>query len=393
MSHARQNSAYHRPAGASYESSSGSSPGEFSSTMSRGSSVQGSMDERLKGSLPNITKKRKTWKKSSDGQVIWPPDLEAALVKGLEKYVPPPRAGAAFSNRYPGRNRFLSNFILETTGERRSCKQVGSRIQQIRESAHSGQNELDRMCGIPSTSDHLSPAPGAFAPAQEMIVNIPIYPQSQQPSVHGAAAFQPQVYSTYASKNQRQLATIDPTICFSLPVQSQSLSARSAETVILTSSQAPVHSETTQLSLRPGPEEGSWVYTTSLVPNFWQVFVQDPDPSRYEIRQQVVSNLDSRVLFSATYRFVYHGEPSQTSAFPSPQSQHDRGDYYGQTQPYNAQQIAGSSHMGAYGTSGQGHYISQFSDRERYQAPQARFGETPMRWHGSASHSSFSGPH
>jgi len=36
--------------------------------------------------------------------------------------------------RFPRRNQEISNFILRTTGEHRTAKQVGSRLQQLRES-------------------------------------------------------------------------------------------------------------------------------------------------------------------------------------------------------------------------------------------------------------------
>lgn len=35
--------------------------------------------------------------------------------------------------RFPMRNRFISDYIFETTGKRRTPKQVGSRLQQLRD--------------------------------------------------------------------------------------------------------------------------------------------------------------------------------------------------------------------------------------------------------------------
>lgn len=37
--------------------------------------------------------------------------------------------------RFPKRNRFISDFIYEQTGVRRSPKQVGSRLQQLKDVA------------------------------------------------------------------------------------------------------------------------------------------------------------------------------------------------------------------------------------------------------------------
>ncbi|KAJ7065412.1 hypothetical protein C8F01DRAFT_945549, partial [Mycena amicta] len=52
---------------------------------------------------------------------------------GLEAYVPDDSRETRMLGRFPPRNRFISGYILEKTGERRSAKDVGSRLQQLRE--------------------------------------------------------------------------------------------------------------------------------------------------------------------------------------------------------------------------------------------------------------------
>ena len=41
--------------------------------------------------------------------------------------------GTQKSGRFPMRNRFVSDYIFETTGKSRTPKQVGSRLQQLRD--------------------------------------------------------------------------------------------------------------------------------------------------------------------------------------------------------------------------------------------------------------------
>ncbi|KAF9036244.1 hypothetical protein BJ165DRAFT_1354951, partial [Panaeolus papilionaceus] len=43
--------------------------------------------------------------------------------------------------RFPMRNRFISDYILEATGKRRTPKQVGSRLQQLRDTCRDEKSE------------------------------------------------------------------------------------------------------------------------------------------------------------------------------------------------------------------------------------------------------------
>lgn len=55
--------------------------------------------------------------------------------QALEKYSPDTGNAKADKTmgRFPMRNRFISDYIFETTGKRRTPKQVGSRLQQLRD--------------------------------------------------------------------------------------------------------------------------------------------------------------------------------------------------------------------------------------------------------------------
>ncbi|KAF7345469.1 TEA domain-containing protein [Mycena venus] len=78
---------------------------------------------------------RKCWKKTKERtEAVWSPALETALIEALEKYRPTScRRNTRPLLRFPRRNQFISDYIFSVTGTRRSAKQVGSRLQQLRD--------------------------------------------------------------------------------------------------------------------------------------------------------------------------------------------------------------------------------------------------------------------
>ena len=54
---------------------------------------------------------------------------------GLEKYQPVESRTTRAFGRFPMRNKFISDYIFNKTGKRRTPKQVGSRLQQLRDTA------------------------------------------------------------------------------------------------------------------------------------------------------------------------------------------------------------------------------------------------------------------
>ncbi|KAH8101096.1 kinase-like domain-containing protein [Cristinia sonorae] len=81
-----------------------------------------------------IVSGRKCWRVVKGPRaVVWPPELEAALVKGLELYKPSESHSKRTIGRFPMRNKFISDYIFQGTGKRRSPKQVGSRLQILRD--------------------------------------------------------------------------------------------------------------------------------------------------------------------------------------------------------------------------------------------------------------------
>ncbi|KAJ6580840.1 hypothetical protein B0H19DRAFT_1251125 [Mycena capillaripes] len=77
---------------------------------------------------------RRCWKKTKQrDESVWSPLLESALVEALEKYRPTNCLNTLLLRRFPKRNRFISDYIFSVTGTRRTAKQVGSRLQQMRD--------------------------------------------------------------------------------------------------------------------------------------------------------------------------------------------------------------------------------------------------------------------
>ncbi|KAL0955525.1 hypothetical protein HGRIS_001763 [Hohenbuehelia grisea] len=104
----------------------------------------------------SIVKGRKSWKTlRGNGEAVWPPELEAALLEGLESYQPDDSRETRLLGRFPMRNRFISDYIFRVTGKRRTAKQVGSRLQQLRDT-----------CGGKRLLSLLSPCRRDTAPGQ-----------------------------------------------------------------------------------------------------------------------------------------------------------------------------------------------------------------------------------
>lgn len=124
-----------------------------SSTSTLSSSSRSSSPERgTSDAVETILSGRKCWRiMKGKNEPVWPPALEAALIEGgiflsptsgicahrrvagLEKYKPAGTRSTKALGRLPMRNKFVSEYIFKVTGKRRTPKQVGSRIQQLRD--------------------------------------------------------------------------------------------------------------------------------------------------------------------------------------------------------------------------------------------------------------------
>ncbi|KAF6745009.1 TEA/ATTS domain family-domain-containing protein, partial [Ephemerocybe angulata] len=80
---------------------------------------------------------RRSWKTlKGKAEAVWGPELEAVLLDALEQYQYTDDNKPYLSKhglRFPHRNQFISQYIYEKTGKNRTHKQVGSRLQQLRD--------------------------------------------------------------------------------------------------------------------------------------------------------------------------------------------------------------------------------------------------------------------
>ncbi|KAF9481159.1 hypothetical protein BDN70DRAFT_876623 [Pholiota conissans] len=323
---------------------------------------------RTQDVFQSIVKGRKSWKTLRGGEVVWPPELEAVLIEGLENYQPDDSRETRLLGRFPMRNRFISDWIFEKTGKRRTAKQVGARLQQLRDTC-GGKRLLTLLSPNrrPNRTPSLSPEPEyqhkdghmaescsdssviaqptpteAHATLQnllyrgvepsveetpETIVYIDLLPEDSQegPSTSARASTSQGVEErswiergykfARASQHPRRLRDINPTV----PLFSkQTTTAQSYFTV--RTDDGIAFSEVTALELidpsAAPTADGSFLYRTSLVPGYWDTIVQSSDASQYVIIQRVVQE-PSSTIFTAMYMFNYVS-PSSPSPSPTP---------------------------------------------------------------------------
>ncbi|KAH0578235.1 hypothetical protein H2248_004014 [Termitomyces sp. 'cryptogamus'] len=286
----------------------------------------------------SIVKGRKSWKTLRGGEIVWPPELEAALLEGLSTYQLDDSRETRLLGRFPMRNRFISDFIFNKTGTRRSAKQVGSRLQQLRDTC--GGKKLMKLLSpcrpvgraryhnnsrywtdTDSSSDSSSTPSTPINDSTELhcarssppcrtIISIDILPPGQLPSPAGMDEWSCSNDVVRPSAYPRPFHLIDPTIAFIGP---SNLSAHSS--FVVYSAGVNVFSETTQLqTVGAAPERtgGALLYSTSIVPGFWSKISESTDPTQFTITQDIISTeLEASSIFSAMFKFNY---PSRTSA-------------------------------------------------------------------------------
>ncbi|KAK0209501.1 hypothetical protein IW262DRAFT_510324 [Armillaria fumosa] len=297
---------------------------------------------------------RKSWKALRGGEMVWPAELEAALIEGLEQYQPDASRETRFLGRFPMRNRFISEYIFRKTGRRRTAKQVGSRLQQLRETCtekrlmnllspshrpisssliHS-QNVYQRGLSSLNNDDSVSSSESVSMPITPMdevaSFGFPSHEKQNTDSPgrhtycidilpndathrHNSAAASASAITDNArriSDEPRPIRVIDPTLAF---VSGSLITANSNFTVLVEG--VVVFSETTSLTLRDTPPveatpgTNGLFYTTPLVPGYWKTISESFDPTGYTIYQDIVDTSHaSGTLYSAKFRFNYPAE-------------------------------------------------------------------------------------
>ncbi|KAG1760644.1 hypothetical protein EDD22DRAFT_899997 [Suillus occidentalis] len=288
--------------------------------------------------LRTIMKVRKSWKTlKGNTEPVWPPCLEAMMLKGLQEY------GPAAHSRFPQRNQFISDYIYRETGKHRSSKQIGSRLQQFKDTSE-GRELIDSLTRSEADSSRryshnesnpsslysksskssndsnsstcsstgasisseqyrdMSSSKRNHLPDTRTPVYIDILPGPSSSSSRSrtpfSASYKPP-QGVAASNTPRPIRDIDPTVTFVSP---STVIGKSSYIVLLDG--APIHSEDTKLEC-VGP------YFTALVPRYWETLCRSPviqdvyrtpstgAPTRSSGRPRPVP------IFSATYHFRY----------------------------------------------------------------------------------------
>lgn len=304
---------------------------------------------------------RKSWKTLRGGEMVWPAELEAALIEGLEQYQPDDSRETRLLGRFPMRNRFISEYIFRKTGRRRTAKQVGSRLQQLRETC-TGKRLMDLLSPcrrlVSSSlirsqygSHHGLPSLNCDSASSSGSASVPITPTDEVASFgfpssekqngtaagsagrqhtycidilpdhathrHGSAPASASASASAITDNARRISddprpirAIDPTLTFlsRSPIEANSNFTVVADGIV-------VFSEMTNLTLRDTPPieaapgtDGALLYTTPLAPGYWKTISDSSDPTKYTICQDIVETTtthSSRTLYSAIYKFSY----------------------------------------------------------------------------------------
>ncbi|CAK5272505.1 unnamed protein product [Mycena citricolor] len=271
--------------------------------------------------LSSVLKVRKAWKTLRSGETVWPLELEAALIEGLERYQPEDCRETRMLGRFPRRNRFISEYIFGKTGKWRSAKQVGSRLQQLRESCGGDQEHLLHLLFPFRDSDGGAgemPAPtssNSHIPSETICIDL-VPPGSVYGQQRTASAWADSPDVIRVSDMPRRITSINPLVSFSSPTP---IAAHSRFTVY--AEDAIVHAETVPLEFLPvhdprtsAEDEPLFVYTARLIPKYWSSIAQSTDPTRFVISQEVYKEGNSAaVIYAATYNFAY-AQPPTTSA-------------------------------------------------------------------------------
>ncbi|KAI0250043.1 hypothetical protein BJV78DRAFT_617930 [Lactifluus subvellereus] len=353
-------------------------------------------DDRTRDAVNTIVSGRKSWKTlKGKGEAVWPPYLEAALIEGplqsplfppnlpylffplaLDKYRPETSRSTRSLSRFPNRNRFISDYIYHVTGKRRTAKQVGSRLQQLRDTCggkrilkllsnrhYSPPSEGDE--GSPSLEDtHVSDGASSSPSTSERIIterapartaralvhidvlaaNAPWSPSDDAGIVMGNPLMTPprspeahtfsqtSQVNIFHSPKPRPLRAIDPVVTFTSP---SFVVAKSSCSVYFDGN--CVHTDIADVTCASTKDEsGMFLYRTTLIPQYWERLCQSLEPGRYSIVQEITQTIqgcspDGDIPVQSTLLTVVYqlneqrtSSPVSSASSASPVSIHQR---------------------------------------------------------------------
>ncbi|TFK19513.1 hypothetical protein FA15DRAFT_759976 [Coprinopsis marcescibilis] len=315
--------------GASYSSKGSTAPQHTFVSMStvEDLSYTPSPDQRQVDAAHVAATGRRSWKTlKGKPEAVWPPALESALIEALEECqkseARPTDSTGKRSVRYP-RNIYISEYIFEKTGKHRTPKQVGSRLQQLRDTCVD--ERLSRLLRKPTLSlDKESP------PAEE--AGVALYMQIAIPTPRG-----PRIQFMSNDINSPHSLFLCPLTnrekCFNssrfgvlsmfsnvVEVCSPWPLAREATWSVYKDSTL-IHKE--ESGLRATPASSGYVYACELVPGFWSRLCEAEDPNHITIVQvlQPASSFPSAVSTPGTVVSLRQRELSIVYHFNIPDSQ------------------------------------------------------------------------
>ncbi|KAH9976110.1 hypothetical protein BGW80DRAFT_1456977 [Lactifluus volemus] len=336
-------------------------------------------DDRTRDAVNTIVSGRKSWKTlKGKGEAVWPPYLEAALIEALDKYRPETSRSTRSLSRFPNRNRFISDYIYHVTGKRRTAKQVGSRLQQLRDtcggkrilkllsnrhyspppegydvsSSLEDTHVSDGASSSPSTSERIiserdhAPARTAralvhidvlaanapWSPSDDagIVMGNPLMTPPRSPEAHTFS--QTSQVNIFHSPKPRPLRAIDPVVTFTSP---SLVDTKSSCSVYFDGN--CVHTDVADVSCTSAKDEsGMFLYRTALIPQYWDRLCQSHEPGRFSIVQEIIQTVQGRspdgdipvqtTLLTVVYQLNEQGtsSPSSSSSTASPVSIHDR---------------------------------------------------------------------
>ncbi|OBZ74579.1 hypothetical protein A0H81_05099 [Grifola frondosa] len=297
----------------------------------------------MSNAFQTIVTERKCWRVTKDkNEVVWPPRLEAALIEGLEKYTPAESKSSRALSRFPNRNKFIARYIYETTGQTRTPKQVGSRIQQLRDT-NAGKHILkslsdrhlemmhptrghDRNEGSSRGASPISVAnsePPSTPKTSHVYINIltddTVWFPTTPHSVHSLRPEFPSSAAISSFSEARPLRAIDPTVAFTSGSSSPLISS-----FRVLCNERVVHVEQTHMQILPNAAPVGVVHYTHLVPQFWSYLCSCTDPTPYTIVQEIMcqTELSSSRISSRPLMVVYHFVNASPSTVPIASSSH-----------------------------------------------------------------------
>ncbi|KAJ7503794.1 hypothetical protein B0H11DRAFT_1710695 [Mycena galericulata] len=268
-------------------------------------------DTRRSHAVRSLLDRRRIWRTLGSGEAIWPRELEAALLEGLQQYQPTACKETVMLGRFPRRNQFVSQHIWKKTGQYRTAKQVGSRIQQLRESYEGPECTFTSyqwafpIVTIRIVQELLFPVPKSpsTSHASDLIIFIDILPSGwiEQPPEAPLRPWSENHNAIHVSRYPRHLAYIDPTVTFvsTLPLFAESIfTVRMDETVVHVE-QAPLTVTFEGLLNAFGV-----LHCAALIPGYWNTLLKCPGmpPCRSALRE---FHLDIEISDPTRYK-IFH---------------------------------------------------------------------------------------